>query len=61
MREIIAALWIGAVLTGSVLGATYMVNPDGTGDFPTIRSAVGCGPTPTIAMTWGHVKALFAQ
>lgn len=34
-------LWItAAVLTGSAAAATYVVNPDGTGDFPTIQAAV---------------------
>jgi hypothetical protein len=40
MQRIITVWGMAAILTGPALGATYVVNPDGTGDFPTIQAAV---------------------
>jgi hypothetical protein len=40
MQRIMAAWGMGAILAMPALGTTYVVNPDGTGDFPTIQAAV---------------------
>jgi hypothetical protein len=43
MRKVVAACGLALIplmLTVPALGSTYVVNPDGTGDFPTIQAAV---------------------
>ncbi len=40
MRRTLMTWVTCALLTGPALGAVYVVNPDGTGDFPTIQAAV---------------------
>jgi hypothetical protein len=40
MRRIILLFLTGGLLAGPAFGSTYVVNPDGTGDFPTIQAAV---------------------
>ncbi len=40
MRPIIVGLVLWEILVLSAMGATYLVRPDGTGDFPTIQAAI---------------------
>jgi hypothetical protein len=40
MRSAVATWSLSVILAGPALGTTYVVNPDGTGDFPTIQAAV---------------------
>ncbi|GAF67705.1 unnamed protein product, partial [marine sediment metagenome] len=40
MRRCIQALGLIVALSGMASGTTYVVTPDGTGDFPTIQAAV---------------------
>jgi predicted outer membrane repeat protein len=40
MRWVFLVLSISVTLAAPALAATYVVNPDGTGDFPTIQAAV---------------------
>ena len=36
-----ALLYVGVLLTwASAFGTTYYINPEGTGDFPTIQAAI---------------------
>ena len=40
MRSSIATLTLVLILSGAAVSETYIVNPEGTGDFPTIQAAV---------------------
>jgi hypothetical protein len=40
MRRVMTIWVMGTLLAGPAHGATYVVNPDGTSDFPTIQAAV---------------------
>jgi predicted outer membrane repeat protein len=55
--SVVRTAWLvlgAAVIAGPVLAATYHVNPEGTGDFPTIQAAIdGVAHADTIALADG--------